>query len=192
MISDKLVMCSGRETFLVSTANGVIRYMVVKKGAVVRQSLTHSVNDQVVTVCKTFFLHTLNVSDKTVTTALNKLSASGIVCGDKRGKHMNRKKVPAAIRSSVRDHIMMFPKVESHYCCANSSRQYLESGLSVARMYDLYVQHQKEKGEEYASNCTYRKIFKSDFNLSFFYTKKKINVMSVLHSNTAVMISNVL
>ena len=153
---------------------------------------TLTVNDQVVPVCKTFFLHTLNVSDKTVTTALNKLSASGTVCWDKRGKHMNRKKVPAAIRSSVRDHIMMFPKVESHYCRANSSRQYLESGLSVALMYDLYVQHQKEKGEEYASNCTYRKIFKSDFNLSFFYTKKKINVMSVLHSNTAVMISNVL
>jgi len=40
---------------------------------------------------------------------------------------------------SVTEHISSFPRVESHYRRANSQKEYLEDGLNISRMYNLFV-----------------------------------------------------
>jgi len=68
--------------------------------------------------------------------------------------------------------------MESHYCRATSKRKYLDSTLSISKMYELYIQDCKEKrlDHKYFVSCTvsekYRKIFCEEYNLSFYKPKK--------------------
>ena len=93
----------------------------------------------IVTVWKTFFLDTLDICHYVVDTAMRKgfhkeNNAAGIGSPDKRVKHTNRRnKVPSEQIDEVTSHINSFPKVESHYCQENTSRLYLEPGLSVPK-----------------------------------------------------------
>ncbi|KAG5899331.1 hypothetical protein JTB14_029282 [Gonioctena quinquepunctata] len=70
----------------------------------------------------------------------------------------------------VRKHISFFPAVESHYCRANSTETYLERNLNLQRMYDLY----KTDIEKPDKLCSYRMIFNTEFNISFFKPKKDL------------------
>lgn len=72
-----------------------------------------------------------------------------------RGKHKNRPhQYPEKLINEVREHIRKFPVVESHYCRINTERKYLESGLSIVKMYRMYVDeiqgisHREENFEE--------------------------------------------
>ncbi len=109
-------------------------------------------------VCKTFFLETLDISHQVVDTALKKgahkqNNVSGIVSPDKRGKHDTRaNKLPADKLMQVKGHINSFPRVESHYCRKDTSKEYLEPGLSIPKMYNLYTDHCEEKN---FSQCQY-------------------------------------
>ena len=71
--------------------------------------------------------------------------------------------------NEVRKHIASFPTVPSHYCRANSDRNYLDSNLSVARMYKLYTENNVTQPVKIH---IYRQIFNYDFNLSFYKPKK--------------------
>ncbi|XP_067936947.1 uncharacterized protein [Watersipora subatra] len=42
----------------------------------------------------------------------------------------------------IENHIKSFPKVELHYCRADSKKEYLDLYLSIAEMYKLYYQKQ--------------------------------------------------
>lgn len=53
-----------------------------------------------------------------------------------KGKYV-KKETPPEKLNEVIDHIKSFPTVESHYCRSSSTRQYLQPGLSVAKMYSL-------------------------------------------------------
>ena len=123
-------------------------------------------------VCKQFFLDTLNINDRVVRTAFDKLTECGMVSGDNRGAVKGRSKVSGDAKQRVMDHIGRFPTVESHYCRASSSRQYLEAGLSLSQMYRLYVDETAMTGEKTVQEHMYRKIFNENFNLSFFKPKK--------------------
>lgn len=68
------------------------------------------------------------------------------------------------------DHIKSFPTVDSHYCRSSSIRQYLQPGLSVSKMYSLYVEKRKDPVKE----NIYRKIFCDRFNLGFHRPKKDV------------------
>ena len=95
--------------------------------------------ENLVKVCKTFFLHTLSISDKAVCTVHNKLSCLGISSEDSRGKHRTRpNRMTEEQKQKVKQHIESFKTVESHYCRKHSSKQYLPAGLSVAKMHMLY------------------------------------------------------
>jgi len=51
----------------------------------------------------------------------------------------------------------MFPVVDSHYTRQNTTKQYLESGLSIAKMYRFYLKwDQKETTNVMAQNVTLR------------------------------------
>lgn len=73
---------------------------------------TFDVENRKTTVCKTYFLATLDVSDKAVATACAKKTTEGFVKPDNRGKQQNKgNKLPDAVKQSVHDHIASFPRV---------------------------------------------------------------------------------
>ncbi|CAH0558805.1 unnamed protein product [Brassicogethes aeneus] len=90
-----------------------------------------------------------------------------------RGKNSPRK-INEASKQSVIDHINKFPAVESHYCRTNTKRNYLESTLSVKKMYDLYLIYCESKQITPVKLSMYRFIFNTNFNYSFHVPKKDV------------------
>lgn len=83
------------------------------------------VNNESVKICKTMFMSTLDISSRAVFTATKKKMNDGIIEIDNRGRHGNvGKKVDYSIKEGIRNHIIPFPSVPSHYCRANSTRQH--------------------------------------------------------------------
>jgi hypothetical protein len=108
---------------------------------------------------------------------------------DGRGKHGNQVKIDTAIPEQVKAHIAKFPTEASHYC-PNSEKRFLDSELSVQKMYFLYLEdyepavhatmfqasessEEAKEGDEHADckpACTYQRylaIFNEHFNLQF-------------------------
>lgn len=133
------------------------KYFVVKKGERVR-------------VCKEFYLGTLDISQRRVewfhTKKMNENKYS-----DKRGKHPKRT-VPEHIRKSIKSHIDSFPRMPSHYCRAQTRKEYLEANLSLAKMYNLYVEKCTQENAVPAKLHFYRLVFNSEYNIEFFVPKK--------------------
>ena len=139
----------------------------------------------IVKVCKTFFLHTLSISERYVHTA-QKLSNLGICQDDKWGKHSNRpNRTLHEQEKIVKDHIENFPTVESHYCRKDSQKQYLSGDLSLRKMYFLYKDFCEEKGYKPVSINIYRRVFDFQYNLAFHKpVKDQCDLcMSYLNSN---------
>lgn len=113
-------------------------------------------------VCKPYWLGTFAISQKPVYDTHNK---KNIVTGmrTKNRTEKSVKRIDEAKVKDVKDHITSFPTVESHYCRANSSKQYLDSNLNIAKMYQLY----KDKYEDPVKESFYRHIFNTNFNLDF-------------------------
>lgn len=129
-------------------------------------------------VCKVMFLNTISVSDKIISTVSKKLNRSPVIEHDMRGKHTNRPHViSTTVIDCIKEHIAMFPTVESHYRRATSQKNYLEADLSIAKMHRLYLDWVKDKTLcVKAQNATVRQntdIFNT-FNLSFFKPKKDL------------------
>ncbi|CAG5046093.1 unnamed protein product [Parnassius apollo] len=78
-------------------------------------------------VCKPFFKSTLGLSYKAIQTALSKVSESGVIQGDLRGKHGHQPTIDPQIKQSVIDFINSIPKIESHYLRAQTKRQHISS-----------------------------------------------------------------
>lgn len=127
-----------------------------------------TIDGNLVNVCRKLFLSTLDISERTVRTALDKVSKTGVLEPEKRGGRMSDevKSRDSIVRESINVHINRFPKVESHYCRASSTKQYLHSDLSVSKMHAMYAQ-------EYSgplpvpSIATYKRVFlenKLDFH----------------------------
>ena len=96
-----------------------------------------------------------------------------------RGKAAPANKAPTEIVDKVKQHIDSFPRMESHYCRASSNREYLEPGLNITKMHNLYLKWPNDKSvpgnvEGYVGvNCQmYRRIFCDNFNLT---PQRKVN-----------------
>lgn len=134
-------------------------------------------NNSVESVCKIMFLKTIGISEKIVNNMGKKLAISPILISDQRGTHRNRPHaIPREVTDCIKQHISMFPVVDSHYTRQNTQKQYLESDLSIAKMYRLYKEWVKEESVNViAQNATLRQyydIFNKSFNLSFFKPKR--------------------
>jgi len=131
-----------------------------------------------VRVCKKMFLTTLDISEKLVTYTLSKRTSGDVgmtfSSPDMRGKHVPSNKTDANILDGIRQHINSFPKMAPHYCRADTNRQFLGADLNIRKMYELYVESRKSAGELAAKEGVYRKIFCSEFNLSFHRPKKDL------------------
>ena len=140
-----------------------------------KYSFPHPNTHEKIRVCKRFFLMTLDISDQTVNGPLKKQRQRLVQSAtDGRGKHTAHNKTPDSDLQTVRAHIQSFPALESHYCRKDSKRQYLESNLNIKQMYRLYEKHMQTvgKGALAVSQQVYRKIFNTEFNLSFHKPKK--------------------
>ena len=99
------------------------------------------IQEKVVEVCKTMFLTTLNISESWIKTIVSKLKRGYDVSPDRRGKNSKRGNViPEVVKESIREHINLSPRKESHYIRKDSKKEYLDQHLSMATMHDFYVQ----------------------------------------------------
>ncbi|XP_051168408.1 myb-like protein F [Leptopilina boulardi] len=121
-------------------------------------------------------MFTSTISKQWLTTIHNKqkLRNGLFIENDQRGKHNVRpKEVPENVIQQVRHHIEFFLKVESHYCRQTTTKEYLEEGLNIRKMYTLYLEWIAEINDE--NICTesyYRNIFTSCYNFDFHMPKK--------------------
>ena len=107
-------------------------------------------------------------------TKKQEFSTAGYIKADKRSKHQNRiNKSSRTVENSVREHIAMFNRVESHYCKKDSSREYLDEKLNLSKMYTMYKEWMINKHHDsIASESRYRFIFNTEYNLFFHKLKK--------------------
>jgi hypothetical protein len=83
-------------------------------------------------------LATLSIIETVVYNAhKNKDLLNGYHLTSKSGKHM-KKIISNDEKDFVREHIMSFPKIESHYRREQTSKFYFESQLNIAKIYELY------------------------------------------------------
>ncbi|XP_072402345.1 uncharacterized protein [Diabrotica undecimpunctata] len=119
-------------------------------------------------VCKMFFLKTLDISNGRYSRILNGISDVGITAVDKRGRAPCPNKLSQDVIDKVKRHIDMFPKYISHYTRHyNPRRRYLPSFLTIRKMYKCYLEHCQENNEAPVKEWFYRRVFNTEFNLSF-------------------------
>ena len=145
-------------------------------------------NGQMVRVCRQMFLSTLDISETLVKTAHRKLGLGHTVSPDKRGK--NSKVNPAEVlktESFIRHHIKMFKSVPSHLCRSRTQRKYLDSNLSVQKMYRMYVEWMSKTNpaEKLCSFSKYNQYFSNNFNLGFHQPKKDLCEECSVFNNAA-------
>ncbi|CAH0553143.1 unnamed protein product [Brassicogethes aeneus] len=133
------------------------------------------VRNQKIRVCKLFFKATLSINDRPIRTVVNKkkLTPTGhFIESDMRGRHKHHTKIDESIKNGVRNHISKIPKIDSHYTRANTTKQFIEGGKTIADLHRDYVKDFNENKLERANYNLYAKIFNEEFNLSFFVPKK--------------------
>lgn len=123
-----------------------------------------------VKVCQNCFLNVYGESRGFVNGIIDKKkkSATGIIGRDERGRHEPKIKHTNEAIEYVSNHISSFPAYESHYSRRHTTKKYLETGLNLQKMYDLYLaQHTTDNViTKKVSLSTYGQIFKK-FNLKF-------------------------
>lgn len=113
-------------------------------------------------VCKKYFLKTFQISDGRLYRCLSKDDVSQFM--DKRGTTSSRK----LDDSDIIRHIQSFPAYQSHYTRkSNPNRKYLNPGLTIRKMYDLYKEKCEIEMTEPKKLKYYYKIFNTKFNLHF-------------------------
>lgn len=134
------------------------------------RKFTFSIDGVQTEVCKVFFLNTLAISQTFVSTALSKKLVGGMTEADQRGKKVPPNKIPADAKDSIRNHISQFPTIQSHYSRERSSKKYLDSSLTIAKMYDIYREEMLANNvpeNEIPKAWLYYEIFNNEFNYSF-------------------------
>jgi len=99
---------------------------------------------------------------------------------DGRGRHAPRIKTPEWKRKLIKQHIESYPTMDSHYCRASSTRKYLDSKLTIKKMYEQFIEYYNEnlptetsgQDQYIPSQKVYRDLFCNEYNLSFFHPKK--------------------
>lgn len=123
--------------------------------------------DDKVRVCKEFYLTTLDISQRRIEWHYKKAADNDFT--DRRGRASGRSRTSDATIQLIKEHIQSFPRIPSHYCRQQTKREFLEPGLSLAKMYA-----EKCKADDVVpvKIHLYRSVFNYDFNIGFFVPKK--------------------
>lgn len=89
-------------------------------------------------VCKQFYLSTIDIRAKRIEYFYQKKQTQRFE--DRRGKHA-KKTVPDEVLKGIRKHINSFDKIPSHYCRANTKKEYLKASLTLSKMFKLYQEN---------------------------------------------------
>lgn len=124
-------------------------------------------------VCANFFQKTLCISNGPINTAIKRMDHTGCFQGiDQRGRKIPGNRTSEEQLTFIKQHIESYPCMELHYIRQSSKRKYLDCKLSILKMYEMYTALSKEKNILPVSEFTYRRIFCTCYNLSFFKPKK--------------------
>ena len=126
---------------------------------------------QKIRVCKEFYLHTLDISQRRIEYANKNKVHEQENFTDNRGAHIKNKTSDPATEY-IKKHIDSFPRIPSHYCRQTSNKEYLEGKLSLNKMYEMYVSNCERDGVTAEKLCIYRKVFNENFNIDFQKPKK--------------------
>ena len=110
-----------------------------------RHTFTYHVrlcDGKAVQVCKNTFCVLHGIAKRRVEGVAAQLVDGVVIASDERGKHKSRPhSVPDEVKEKIREHIKLFPRRKSHYSrSSNRKREYLDEGLSISRMYRLYLE----------------------------------------------------
>ena len=162
-----------KKMFYLKTTKTVPTKTKTKKKAETRRSCTlrycFVVNTKTVRICKTFYLATLDISERRVYYAHSNVATTGVP--NPKAVQVPRNKTSNEDIELVKKHIESFPCVESHYTRAKSTRKFLEANLNIRKMYELYQEYCRELARNDVSEFKYREIFNTQFNLSFHIPK---------------------
>lgn len=139
------------------------------------------IDDKEVRVCKTFFKNTLAITDRPIRTVLTKK----INFEEKRGKHGNHSSVAPGVKESIRNHIEKIPTVESHFCRAQTKRQYVDGSKTVRELHRDYVEECKQNNQIPGNYVMYSRIFNVEYNISFFKPKKDQCELCAVYENSS-------
>lgn len=144
----------------------------VKKGRTVNRQVTNKYFLDEKLVCKLMFISTLNIGPKVIQVVKQKENLHLDVAQDRRGGDTNS--ISTDDKEIVRKHIKSFPLVESHYCRKSTKRLYFHQGLNQIKLYELYKKMMKENypSKVPVKESFYKKIFCTEFNISFHSPKK--------------------
>ena len=121
-------------------------------------------------VCKRGFMSIFGIGEKRCRVAMLKVTLGKTTVPDQRGRQATATKFEGPKAELVRDHINMLPTMTSHYSRAKSKlRKYLDSNLTVRKLYDLYVDHMQTEHPdvETVSFNYYSNVFRLEFNIGF-------------------------
>lgn len=127
-------------------------------------------NNERIVVCQTFFLNTLGINKDRIDYYFKCLGKNANEAFSlKWGKHVKQKLSQESVQEAKR-HIASFPTMESHYARNDSDKLYLQPGLTLSKMHELYL----EAGNTKLCFNSYATIFRSFFKLSFVLPKKDV------------------
>lgn len=143
-----------RTTFLISNICEKPAFYVGGKRKFVR---TYRVGSK--DVCERSFREILGVSYTKIAKALEK-SRDGCLLDKRSGSH---NELPTKSKEEIVTHLNTFPRYLSHYRREQTASMFLDSDLTIAAMYRLFVEMWQEKssGQIPPSIKTYKKVFDS-------------------------------
>ncbi|CAH0587826.1 unnamed protein product [Chrysodeixis includens] len=152
---------SKKRTYTVITGN------VTKKNKPRQYKRTYSINS--IEVCRDMFVNNFQISPKKIDISLRK-NRDGKLIKDQRGYSVGGwNKTSEEDVEFVKNLINSLPKYESHYRREqNSSCQYLKLGMTIQKIYELYLEKSNEvygKTKAPVSFSKLKNIFYKDFNL---------------------------
>nr|CAI5825174.1 unnamed protein product [Callosobruchus analis] len=163
------------------------KYRYTKEGSTERpnNAFYFDFKDQRIGIFRKFFRNTLCINDRPIRTVLSKrdLNHPPFVEEDLRRKHRNHHKLDEEIKDSIRRHIDSVPRIPSHYCRANTSREFIQDGLTVADMHRAYTKLRQKVQQPAGNYVLYHKIFNEEYNISFFTPKKDQCELCVSYQN---------
>ena len=146
------------------------------------QQYTLTLDGETKKVCKIMFLNTTGISERQVKTALQKQTPEGAAISENRGRRPKTEPTPQ--EQAVLEHILLFPRVESHYCRSSTNNMYISNELNVSRMHVLYKAWCLKAGRPAASYKTYYKVF-IETGLKFHRPKKdQCGICSAYNENS--------
>ncbi|XP_072943683.1 uncharacterized protein [Epargyreus clarus] len=102
------------------------------------------VDGRPIRVCKTFFLNTLDISDRMIRTIKSKTDEHGILKADFRGMTASHVSDEALI-SDIKEFINSIPRTDSHYTRETSAREFIDGGKTIVELFKDFEDIQKQK-----------------------------------------------